>query len=210
MNRHPSYHPSPFMKKILAGFSGIGLAVFFASLSGCALLDLDNPFCKRSGAKVSNTGSGKAVVPSQVRPKTETPKPRDPKVVLMTSDCAEHGILILYMGPYRGDRRIYFVGCTNYQKIPIDFGTQNISVNDGFGRRMAIYVPPRKNIFKKINDFWLRRQNYSRQLLAPTLTVDPEINCGGVVIVDASTVTNFHFDFAGQTCSAAFSENSGN
>jgi hypothetical protein len=190
------------------GFLWVAFAVLMVSLSGCAQLHLDQFLCNRSKAKVSPPSGGKVVLPAEVKPKPEAEsiKEKAPNVVLINSDCANYDIIILHLGTYRGGKMIYFAGFTNKQKVPINFGMQNISVSDGNGKAMEIYIPPKTNVFENIRNLWLRYPNYRNQLLLQTFTVPPEMNLGGVVIVDESPVTTFNFDVGGQKCSATFSE----
>jgi len=190
------------------GFLWVAFAVLMVSLSGCAQLHLDQFLCNRSKAKVSPPSGGKVVLPAEVKPKPEAEsiKEKAPNVILINSDCANCDIIILYLGTYRGGKMIYFAGFTNKQKVPINFGMQNISVSDGRGKAMEIYIPPKTNVFENIRNLWLKNPNYRNQLLLQTFTVPPELNLGGVVIVDESPVTTFNFDVGGQKCSATFSE----
>jgi hypothetical protein len=189
-------------------FSCIASVVVMVSLSGCAQLHLDQFLCKRGKEKVVAPSGGKVVIPAEAKPKPEAKNNKEtaPNVVLIKSDCADHDIIILYLGAYRGGKIIYFVGFTNKQKVSINFGTQNISVSGAKGKAMEIYIPPERNFFENISNLWLRYPNYRNQLLVQTFTVEPEWGLGGVVIVDESPVTTFQFDVGGQKCSATFSE----
>jgi hypothetical protein len=129
----------------------------------------------------------------------------EPHATLFQTDAATYGVMVIPIGSYPGNRMVYFVECTNYQKEPIQFGKQNITVTDGGGAGIALYDPNQQNIYGKIHDLWHRYPNYRKQLLWPTFTVEPQLSYGGLVIVDVAPITNFSFDFAGQQCSVSFS-----
>jgi len=177
------------------------------SVGGCALF---HPKAKHKPSAPSPS-SGKVVVTPGTTPKVGTKAAAgglaadEPQVTLLRSDAASYGVVVVPMGSYRGNRLMYFVECTNYQKDPIQFGTQNITVTDGRGTVIPIHVPKDKNIFGKMRDIWFRHPNYQKQLLWPTFTVQPQLSYGGIVIVDELPVTNFKFDVAGQECSSSFS-----
>jgi hypothetical protein len=183
------------------------MALALLSVGGCAL------FHPKAKVTPATPGAGKIVVPpkagSKVAPKggakVVAPQGDEPQVVLLFSDAQQYGVMVVPMGSYRGNRLIYFVECINYQKEPIQFGTQNITVTDGSGTVIPTHVPKDKNIFGKMRDLWFGHPNYQKQLLWPTFTIQPQLSYGGVVIVDESPVTNFKFDFAGQECTASFS-----
>ena len=183
------------------------MALALLSVGGCAL------FHPKAKVTPATPGAGKIVVPpkagSKVGPKggakVVAPQGNEPQAMLLFSDAQQYGVMVVPMGSYRGNRLIYFVECTNYQKEPIQFGTQNITVTDGSGAVIPIHVPKDKNIFGKMRDLWFGHPNYQKQLLWPTFTIQPQLSYGGVVIVDESPVTNFKFDFAGQECSSSFS-----
>ena len=185
----------------------IVMATAVLSVGGCALFQ---PTAKHKPTAPSPS-SGKVVVTPRTAPKVEAKAAaggsaaEEPQVTLLRSDAASYGIVVVPMGPYRGNRLMFFVGCTNYQKDPIQFGTQNITVTDGRGTVVPIHVPKDKNIFGKMRDLWFRHPNYQKQLLWPTFTIQPQLSYGGIVIVEESPVINFKFDVAGQECTASFS-----
>jgi hypothetical protein len=189
----------------------IVMAAVVLSVGGCALL---HPKAKNKPT-APIPGSGKVVVTPRTAPKVGAKADasasasgsgaEEPQVTLLRSDGASKGVVVVPMGPYRGNRLMYFVGCTNYQKEPIQFGTQNITVTDGRGTVIPLHVPKDKNIFGMMRDLWFRHPNYQKQLLWPTFTIQPQLTYGGIVIVEESPITNFTFDFAGEQCTASFS-----
>ena len=166
--------------------------------------------CPGKVVRVSHAGpkASASPRPSPGRsPGTKSPisEATEPQATLLRTDAESYGVLVVPKGSYPGNRMVYFVECTNYQKVPIQFGKQNITVTDGRGAGIALYDPNQQNIYGKIHDLWHRYPNLQKQLLWPTFTVEPQLSYGGLVIVDAAPITNFSFDFDGQQCSVSFS-----
>lgn len=194
------------MRPPLSVFPYIVVALAVLCSNGCTL------FQQKSRHAVPSPSPAKIVVTPRVSPKSATkigpkapdPEATQPQATLLSTDAESYGVMVVPMGSYRGNRLIYFVECTNYQKVPVEFGTENITVTDGRGTQIPIHIP-NNNIFRKIRNLWFRYPDYQKQLLWPSFTIEPQLSYGGLVIVDAAPITNFSFDFAGQQCSVSFS-----